>query len=134
MIKSSGCPNEVEREHAWDSQKACGSSATGPCCFSELYMNPVTFNVTNTTCCYAFGTDGPLKCCGTNADTTGIIFGSVLGGVFITIIIIVISGVCNVCSKKQSDEGESFTESRSAKMDSDLIIVDIDSDTSIPLD
>ena len=51
------CPAPEDRLSAWYSGKTCDFSNFG-CCFDEI------INGDKISCCYAYGSDGPLKCCG----------------------------------------------------------------------
>lgn len=59
---TSQCPDKNDRQDAWYNNKKCRSRNT--CCFDETYIDPGTFNVTTINCCYEYGTDGAIKCCG----------------------------------------------------------------------
>lgn len=75
----SNCPSKEEREHAWNINKKC-KSKDSYCCFDEFIMDPKTGNETIINCCYVYGTDGPVKCCGQANDD--IVFVVVLCSVF----------------------------------------------------
>lgn len=51
------CPVPEDRANAWLIKTQCWETYT--CCFKELINN------ISTSCCYAYGNDGPYKCCGT---------------------------------------------------------------------
>lgn len=80
------CPTPEDRARAWDSGQTCGPSYS--CCFTETRGNSTA------SCCYAYGSDGPYKCCGrTLSDRDFIIIMSVVFGgaglVFIIIVLVV---------------------------------------------
>ena len=52
------CPTPEDRKHAWYSGRVCKHPNNYQCCFNELINNHTM------SCCYAYGTDGPIKCCG----------------------------------------------------------------------
>ena len=51
------CPVPEDRSNAWYSGKSCDWVGSG-CCFNEVINGNIT------PCCYAYGTDGAIKCCG----------------------------------------------------------------------
>lgn len=57
------CPHPEDRANAWYSGKTCDSFCSSwGCCFNEL------IDGNTTSCCYAYGTDGPIKCCGSDVS------------------------------------------------------------------
>lgn len=57
------CPSPEDRINAWYSGSYCYESYS--CCFTEGIIDS-NGNSTAMSCCYAYGTDGPYKCCGLN--------------------------------------------------------------------
>lgn len=88
------CPVPEDRTRAWNSGKPCYS--TDGCCFTEPVGNSTD------ACCYFYGSDGPVKCCGRAIDPIFIIVVSVFGGIaLILIIIIIVLCTCVRCQLGQ---------------------------------
>lgn len=56
-------------------------------------MDPISSNFSNMICCYAYGTDGPYKCCGSDFDQNSLLFLLLL----LPIPIILILGIIYCC-------------------------------------
>jgi hypothetical protein len=56
------CPSPSERAGAWNIGETCDNMLRS-CCFDEE-INNSHGNLTNVSCCYTYGTAGPIKCCG----------------------------------------------------------------------
>jgi hypothetical protein len=72
------CPTPEDRAHARYNGQTC--SLPYGCCFSEQMGNETV------SCCYAYGSDGPYKCCG-SPSTGEIILAVAIGFIFMSIII-----------------------------------------------
>lgn len=71
------CPVPADRAIAWYNGKLCYERYA--CCFTENRGGNITAS-----CCYAYGSDGPYKCCGIGHDYTLIIvLSSVFGVIFL---------------------------------------------------
>ena len=57
------CPVPEDRANAWLIKSQCWERYS--CCFKEVINN------ISTSCCYAYGNDGPYKCCGTGEPEEG---------------------------------------------------------------
>lgn len=110
------CPTPEDRAKAWDSGWTCGPYYS--CCFTETRGNSTA------SCCYAYGNDGPYKCCGrTHSDrdftiAISVVFGGA-GLAFIVIVLVVYirSRYLRVSEPKKK-----------------VIVIDKKDDTNIPLD
>lgn len=92
------CPVPEDRLNAW--YRGICSGGNYDCCFNEI----------NTTCCYAYGSNGPIKCCGIETDHVFMIFGIImLVLISIAIICLLLMCVlqCYVYCKKESMTSES---------------------------
>jgi hypothetical protein len=56
------CPSPKERAGAWNIGQTCDNMRRS-CCFDEVIADS-NGNLTNVSCCYTYGTAGPIKCCG----------------------------------------------------------------------
>lgn len=65
------CPISEDRENAWYTGGTC--SARYSCCFDESVMDSLSGNSSIMSCCYAYGTTGPYKCCGRSDDESSLL-------------------------------------------------------------
>lgn len=92
------CPTPEDRENATYTGGVCYGRYS--CCFDELVNNSTM------SCCYAYGSDGPYKCCGRNPDSSDLLFLIILipcSPLIIIISVYLVVGCINCC-KKQVDE------------------------------
>ena len=91
VVEGLDCPVPEDRRNAWYSGKQCNSIDS--CCFNEVIdVNPSS-NGTSTTCCYAYGTAGPIKCCGfdeTRKIPFIVVMSVAFGGLVITAILLAV--------------------------------------------
>lgn len=66
------CPTPEDRDNAYYTNGTC--SGRYSCCFNEPVIDPISGNSSNMSCCYAYGADGPYKCCGRTNDHSELIF------------------------------------------------------------
>lgn len=88
------CPAPEDRLNAWMTGICDHNYA---CCFYEV----------NTTCCYTYGSTGPIKCCGLPSDHVFKIFGIiilVLFGLALLGLSILCICSCYMCCKQKSEE------------------------------
>lgn len=113
------CPVPEDRQLAWYSGAPCQSTKVS-CCFTELINN------VSLSCCYAYGTDGPIKCCG--RDDTSII---VLASIFSVFGVLGISVLCLcfwLCGPSQRRRHPSVTTDASI---STIVATSIDTDVAL---
>ena len=65
------CPVPEDRARAYYNGQVC-YTAQYSCCFTEKFENGTA------PCCYAYGSNGPYKCCGAVSD--GVIAAYIIGG------------------------------------------------------
>lgn len=61
-LQKDACPSPEERTSAWNIGQTCDTIRRS-CCFDEL-INDSNGTLKNVSCCYTYGTAGPIKCCG----------------------------------------------------------------------
>ena len=66
------CPTPEDRNIAYYTNGTCSERYF--CCFNEEVIDLITGNFSNMSCCYAYGADGPYKCCGRSPDNSWPIF------------------------------------------------------------
>jgi hypothetical protein len=78
------CPVPKDRIHAFYSGACRG---IGGCCFNELVNN------VSSSCCYQYGTNGPIKCCGWDNSISQVgIFFIVVAAFIIYLLIMILVG------------------------------------------
>ncbi len=91
VIGTKQCPTNEDRLDAFYIESAC--VCRNCCCFDEIFLDPNSGNMTNTSCCYEYGSNGPVKCCKLNSIQVDI--KEVLLSIFVPIGIIVMT-ICLV--------------------------------------
>jgi len=96
------CPTPEDRAVAYYTGQACVGSYS--CCYTELVYNKTS------RCCYAYGTDAPVKCCGLASSLSIIIILSVTFGIMFIFCIVCVALLANgICEGKSSPQPNTAT-------------------------
>ncbi len=132
------CPSPEDRNNAWYTGGTCSGSYT--CCFGEPVLDPISGNFSDMSCCYAYGTGGPYKCCGRSDDKSELLLLLLLIPVIFGIIIGIIYCSIGTCCCKRSvyknpipikSENKNNPTSEPIKSDTSIELENISLDTVI---
>lgn len=99
------CPTPEDITNASYTGGTCSERYS--CCYAESVMNPTNGNFSIMPCCYAYGSDGPYKCCGRSPDYSAFLLLLLL--IPVTPAIFLIIYIC-CCGTKPTQNNQSVPE------------------------